>query len=87
MSILFPVIAPPLSSTVYVWPFITICVPNANVLGAATVRFAVARVPDAVIPFVFPQHEAQAQYAVTLYTPDVAVVVPVLLAVIVLVCT
>ena len=35
---------------------IDIFVPNANELGAATVLFAVAIVPDAVIPFVFPQH-------------------------------
>jgi len=76
MSILLPWIAPPLSSTVYVWPFITTLVPNANVLGAAIVRFAVAFVPDAVIPFVFPQHLTHAQYAVTLYLPDEAVVVP-----------
>ena len=30
---------------------------------------AVAFAPDAVIPFVFPQHCTHAQYAVTLYTP------------------
>jgi len=69
-SILFPCIAPPLSSTVYVIPFITTCVPNANVFGAAIVLLAVAWVPDAVIPSVFPQQITQGQYAVTLYTPD-----------------
>ena len=31
--------------------------------------FAVAFAPDAVIPFVLPQHCIHAQYAVTLYTP------------------
>ena len=61
MSILFPCIAPPLSSTVYVIPLITTFVPKANVEGAAIVWFAVAFAPDAVIPFVFPQHCIQEQ--------------------------
>ena len=65
-SILFPWIAPPLSSTVYVYPPISNCVPNENWLDVATVLPAVAFVPDAVIPFVLPQHFAQEQYAVTL---------------------
>ena len=59
-------------------------VPNAKFAGAATVRPAVALVPDAVIPFVFPQHCAHAQYAVTLYVPAVAFVFPVVLVVCVL---
>ena len=66
MSILFPFIAPPLSSTTYSLPFITNFVPYANCADAATVRPAVALVPDAVYPVVFPQHLAHEQYAVTL---------------------
>ena len=66
MSIRFPCIAPPLSSTVYVSPFITTFVPKLNVLGAAIVWFAVALAPDAVIPVDHPQHLAHEQYAVTL---------------------
>ena len=66
ISILFPVIAPPLSSTTYSFPFIINFVPNANWLDAATVRPAVAFVPEAVIPVFFPQHLAQEQYAVIL---------------------
>ena len=49
-------------------------VPNAKLDGAATVLPAVAYVPDAVLPFVFPQHFAHEQYAVILYIvpfPDV----------------
>ena len=48
------------------YPPISNCVPNENWLDVATVLPAVAFVPDAVIPFVLPQHFAQEQYAVTL---------------------
>ena len=65
---MFPLIAPPLSSTVYTCPPIFNFVPNANLLDAATVLPAVAVVPDAVLPFVLPQHLLQGQYAVILYT-------------------
>ena len=63
---MFPVTAPPLSSTTYSLPFIINFVPNANCEDAATVRPAVAFVPDAVYPVAFPQHLAHEQYAVTL---------------------
>ena len=43
-------------------------VPKANFEEAATVLPAVAFVPDAVLPFVLPQHLLQGQYAVILYT-------------------
>ena len=66
ISILFPFIAPPLSSTVYTLPFISSFVPNEYWLEAATVRPAVALVPDAVIPVCFPQHLEHGQYAVIL---------------------
>ena len=66
MSILFPLIAPPLSSTVYMCPPMFSFVPNANWDDAATVLPAVAFVPDAVLPVVFPQHFAHEQYAVIL---------------------
>ena len=77
MSILFPLIAPPLSSTVYTWPLIFNFVPNANFPDAAIVLPAVAFVPIAVLPVALPQHFAHGQYAVILYTcvPAVAAVV------------
>ena len=63
-------IAPPLSCTTNHPPFglffnagIYIIVPNGYPFPAATVYQAVAFAPDAVIPFDFPQHFVQAQYA------------------------
>ena len=54
--------APPLSSTTYVFPLIFNLVPNAKLEGAATVLPAVALVPDAVYPFACaPQHFVHAQ--------------------------
>ena len=76
MSILFPFIAPPLSSTTYTLSPIFNLVPNAKFDGAAIVRPAVAFLPDAVIPVDFPQHFEHAQYAVTLYVPILAIVFP-----------
>ena len=67
MSILSPFTAPPLSSTVYSLPFISNFVPYENCPDAATVRPAVAFVPDDVYPDAWPpQHFAHEQYAVTL---------------------
>ena len=48
------------------YPPISNFVPNANCDDVAIVLPAVAFVPDAVIPLVFPQHLAHEQYAVTL---------------------
>ena len=77
ISILFPWIAPPLSSTVYSFPFIFNFVPKANCPEAATVCPATACVPEAVLPVTFPQHLAHEQYAVTLniFVGPVAVLV------------
>ena len=78
MSILFPCIAPPLSSTVYTCPLINNLVPNAYCLDAAIVLPAVALVPDAVIPVSTSQHLAHGQYAVILniFVSPVAIAEP-----------
>ena len=70
MSSLLFEIAPPLSCTINHPPFglsfkagIYIIVPILYPFPAATVYHSVAFAPDAVIPFVFPQHFAHEQYA------------------------